>query len=164
MRKYLQNRHLTTIRPIAYDTCGTLDGFISSSSFQRQLESSVILLGEVISETEENNIINFIDNNIKVNALKRFRTKNYESSHWDKAISKYKELELELHYWDGKTKPVLERVQTLIERLCKTSKIDVKLASFNDLVAWNPPHIIDMSKEGEIYPHVDSIKRKLLFY
>lgn len=67
--------------------------------------------------------------------------KKYESSHWDKVIATYRELEKSR--WTPASQEVLQRVRDFISK------------DTNWLAAV---HVLDLDERGHIGPHVDSVK------
>lgn len=99
-----------------------------------QVATSMLVCPEFISENEERNLLNEVEN-----VLKRIR---YETSHWDDAITNYRETE---HLrWKPENALIVERVR---QTAFTSNARHIKYV-----------HILDISKEGFIRPHVDSVR------
>ncbi|KAB7495774.1 Alpha-ketoglutarate-dependent dioxygenase alkB-like protein 7, mitochondrial, partial [Armadillidium nasatum] len=98
------------------------------------VKRSFAVFHNFISEEEETNLTNEIEPHVK-------RLK-YEFNHWDDAIHGYRETEKSK--WSTKCFPILERVKKI---------------SFEDSENLIPHvHILDLSPDGVIKPHIDSIR------
>ncbi|XP_055951376.1 alpha-ketoglutarate-dependent dioxygenase alkB homolog 7, mitochondrial-like isoform X1 [Argiope bruennichi] len=87
-----------------------------------------------ISESEEENLMKEID--------PIFKRRRYEFDHWDGAIQGYKETEKA--DWNEENSKIIQRLQKLaFPAECKTLKL---------------VHVLDLSKDGYIKPHVDSVR------
>ena len=100
------------------------------------IQTEFVLYEDFITEKEEESLVHELEP-----ILKKIR---YESSHWDNAILSYRETE------KSRWTPVN---QALIERIKKLIFIPTGTVEPLDHV-----HILDLSKDGEIKPHVDSVR------
>jgi len=108
---------------------------------------AVKILPDVISQEEHDSIVDeLLFNHTEDFSLKRFRRRKYERDHWDAAIVGFKEIERPLSQWSSGNRIVLERVRGIISQ------------NSDPIQSWLEPHVIDLAKDGEILPHVDSIK------
>lgn len=165
-RRFFVNRYFSTIiEPIRLQN--EITSLFSSNEAKVQLEHDILHLKDVISEKKESEILRFIDTQkTDIYQLNKFRIKSYESNHWDKAISKYKEVELGLQLWPDEIQKTLKSILTTIEEVCSHLEIDLAKIKVtgndrkenNEVYSWLPPHIIDFAEDGEIFPHVDSVK------
>ncbi|KAL4237176.1 Alpha-ketoglutarate-dependent dioxygenase alkB 7 [Mactra antiquata] len=101
---------------------------------RQELEDSMLITTDFISEVEENQLFDEIEP-----YLKRLR---YEGSHWDDAIHDYRETERKV--WSEKNKSVIQRVRD------KAFPPGVPQLTY--------VHVLDLKKEGYIKPHVDAVK------
>ncbi|KAG5187259.1 hypothetical protein JKP88DRAFT_307445 [Tribonema minus] len=74
-----------------------------------------------------------------------FRRKRYEKGHWDAVITDYKESERADESWNQTNRDTIEQI--------RTSNVMPP-----GLGPWLPVHAIDLSAQGHIKPHVDSVK------
>ncbi|CAM9201698.1 unnamed protein product, partial [Chrysoparadoxa australica] len=73
------------------------------------------------------------------------RRKRYMQGHWDAVIQNYKETERHDWAWSPDNAAAIKAIR----ESCVFPP---------DLHAWKPVHVIDLSAEGFISPHVDSVK------
>ena len=122
--------------------------FKRSVANQTFLANHYRVIEDIVSESEESNLVSFLD--------MKFRRKRYEGAHWDSVISGFKESELyedEMLNEKNETTSIgqiVQRISTFVQR-----SYAIKDGSSPMMV----PHAIDLSEEGYIDPHVDSIKR-----
>ena len=101
---------------------------------------------------------------------RRMKRKRFEDGHWDSVISKYREIELTTPNEENSrlicTKDVddaLDDDSTILPDFAQTIlRTRNVLGSYvpheNAAVTWLPCHAIDLSKDGRLDAHVDSIK------
>lgn len=101
---------------------------------------------------------------------RRMKRKRFEDGHWDSVISKYREIELTTPKEENSrlicTKDVddaLDDELTILPDFAQTIlRTREVLGSYvpheNAAVTWLPCHAIDLSKNGRLDAHVDSIK------
>ena len=101
---------------------------------------------------------------------RRMKRKRFEDGHWDSVISKYREIELTTPNEENSrlicTKDVddaLDDESTILPDFAQTIlRTRNVLGSYvphqNAAVTWLPCHAIDLSKDGRLDAHVDSIK------
>lgn len=119
-----------------------------------------------ITEAEGNSLVE--------EAGRRFKRRRFENGHWDSVITGYREVELSTpddqyprQDFDAKGSGVvqaplyvraIQRTRRQLENYhfnnCRGSCGD---AAFNN-IRWLPCHAIDLSANGELKPHVDSVK------
>ncbi|GIY50993.1 alpha-ketoglutarate-dependent dioxygenase alkB homolog 7, mitochondrial, partial [Caerostris extrusa] len=87
-----------------------------------------------ISESEEKSLLTEIE--------PIFKRRRYQFDHWDGAIEGYRETEKEV--WN-------EENSKIIQRLCQ-------LSFPSDCGPMKHVHVLDLSKNGYIKPHIDSVK------
>ncbi|KPM09243.1 DUF3762 domain containing protein [Sarcoptes scabiei] len=96
----------------------------------------MFIVPDFVTEDEEQNLLQEIED---VFVRKRIR---YERSHWDDAIHDYREIE---HLnWSSKNQSIIERIRL---NAFKTNKKHIRFV-----------HILDVTKQGYIKPHVDSVR------
>lgn len=91
---------------------------------------------------------------------KRLKRRRFEEGHWDSVISKYREIELATpDEVDGSNSTIEDTPQyaKTIERTRDLLKSYVSSQSRNNMT-WLPCHAIDLSKNGRLDAHVDSVK------
>lgn len=105
-----------------------------------QIKQSMFIVPDFVTEDEEQNLLQEIED---VFVRKRIR---YERSHWDDAIHDYREIE---HLnWSSKNQSIIERIRL---NAFKTNKKHIRFV-----------HILDVTKQGYIKPHVDSVRVNLI--
>jgi alkylated DNA repair protein alkB family protein 7 len=107
---------------------------------QRLLHSQLYIHENIIDDNESNILCQWIDNKVK--------RKRYLSDHFDHVISNYKEFE----YINNNNND--DKIDTIMKRI---SQIVIQNSKINNIELLNP-HVIDLSEDGYIGPHVDSIK------
>ena len=86
--------------------------------------------------------------------LRRWRNRHYQSDHWDDVITGYKELERSLELWSAPNRDLLARAYEYVDAHAR--KVGVYAAS--EQFDWLPPHVVDLSPDGIIGAHRDSVK------
>ena len=107
--------------------------------YVRLLHSQLNVYDNVITDDESTALCQYIDN--------QFKRKRYQNDHFDHVIANYREFEYMNNNDNIKLEPIINRIRQIV---LQNSKIDnIELLK---------PHIIDLSEDGFIGPHVDSIK------
>ncbi len=99
----------------------------------------------------------------------RMKRRKFENGHWDSVITGYREVELPdepLSSWQSIDPENNCAVQSIIHKtrrhLEKNMIVDPTEKSVNDgspnNISWLPCHAIDLSAQGELNAHVDSVK------
>jgi len=107
----------------------------SNEDCLKELESSLSLIPDFISEEEESSLFD------EVNPY--LRKLRYEKSHWDDAIHDYRETEK--NRWDDKNSIVVDRLRDVAFQEGSTTPL-------------SHTHILDLSAQGFIRPHVDAVR------
>lgn len=106
----------------------------STKELQSCIKDDIILIPNFVSETEELNLLKEIE--------PRWRRLKYQNAHWDNAIHGYRETQMS--QWCPENQSILDK----IKKLCFEEQDNVK----------NQTHILDLSEDGFIKPHVDAVK------
>eukprot|EP00924_Labyrinthula_sp_SR-Ha-C_P004701 snap_masked-scaffold_1-processed-gene-8.16-mRNA-1 protein AED:1.00 eAED:1.00 QI:0/-1/0/0/-1/1/1/0/201 len=115
-------------------------------------EVGYLIKRDVISKKEEKSLLNFVLDEEGVDiSLQRFRLRDYEYDHWDRAIAGYKEFQRPTELWKEDCQNIIIKIEREILSTC----LEVNLPRPKMFL---PPHLIDLAADGEIYPHVDSVK------
>lgn len=82
----------------------------------------------------------------------------YQRGHWDAVILDYREFALDASYAPAAS--LNEIMDPIIRGLnVRHATHDSSIMSGDDAVTdWLPPHVIDLKAQGEIRPHVDSVR------
>mmetsp|Transcript_35068 Transcript_35068/g.55152 ORF Transcript_35068/g.55152 Transcript_35068/m.55152 type:complete len:220 (+) Transcript_35068:102-761(+) len=110
----------------------------SHENLRNSLQGDIRVFEEVVSTKEEESIVRELD------AI--FARKRYATNHWDGVIESYKESE-RLSWADEENHKIVQKIQRFI-----SGHVDFHFPGFL------PTHAIDLSEEGFISPHIDSIK------
>jgi len=102
------------------------------------LEHHLQVYQNVIDAAEEKQIVDFLN---PVLARRR-----YEGNHWDDVITKYKEIDLAKY-------PIPDQIQSIFDKIRNHIRKEVSFEK-----EFLTPHVIDLSKDGHIGGHVDSVK------
>ncbi|XP_026470788.1 alpha-ketoglutarate-dependent dioxygenase alkB homolog 7, mitochondrial-like [Ctenocephalides felis] len=98
--------------------------------------SNMIVLKEFVTPQEEENLMNELEPLLK--------KRRYEFDHWDNAIHGFREIEHKK--WNSDNDKILQRVR------------DVAFDKKSVENVLEHVHVLDLSKDGKINPHVDSIR------
>lgn len=104
-------------------------------------------------------------------AGRRLKRRRFENGHWDSVITGYREIEFStpddqyprqgLDIDNGATVPsyvkAIQKTRSHLENHHFNSRGDCADA-FSNNIRWLPCHAIDLSANGELKPHVDSVK------
>lgn len=91
--------------------------------------------------------INCDEENLLLNAFaKPLKRRKYEGNHWDDVISKYKEIQVIETNYQPEVQDIINKCKTIVSKALKKE------------INFLPPHLIDLAQDGQISPHVDSIK------
>ncbi|KAF7259776.1 Alpha-ketoglutarate-dependent dioxygenase alkB 7 [Paragonimus skrjabini miyazakii] len=107
-----------------------------------------IIKPEFISVEEEKNLVDELDTHL----LKH----RYQDAHWDYAITHYRETERK--NWRTINRSVIERLK---EFTAQTELPAPASCASADQVVLPHIHILDLAENGEIKPHVDSVRASL---
>ena len=83
----------------------------------------------------------------------KFRRRRYEGDHWDSVIVAYKETQLPSMmenpegYYPPILKSALQRIEAFLRKITQVENMEIL-----------PYHVVDLSNDGHIMPHVDSVK------
>lgn len=143
MYKYCN--HITTRFSSSVGTptlSSSIDSCTSASSDELKAKH-LQLYHDIITKDEEELLLLHFDT--------IFNRKRYEGNHWDDVIQKYKEIELNHNQTSIPidVNRIIAKISDIIKSNCSDSIPDMLLLS---------PHVIDLHSEGEIHPHIDSIK------
>lgn len=117
-------------------------------SSQRLLANHYRVIEDMVSEEEEQKLTIFLD--------LKFGRKRYQGAHWDSVISGFKETELyDNDLFDAPDE--CTQIGQIVKRV--TTFVQQSYAIREGASPMMLPHAIDLSEEGYIDPHVDSIKR-----
>jgi alkylated DNA repair protein alkB family protein 7 len=120
--------------------------------YKRLLHSQLYIHENIIDDNESNILCQWIDNKVK--------KKRYLSDHFDHVISNYKEFEYinnnnnDDNNNNNDNNNNDDKIGTIMKRI---SQIVIQNSKINNIELLNP-HVIDLSEDGYIGPHVDSIK------
>jgi alkylated DNA repair protein alkB family protein 7 len=95
----------------------------------------------IISIAEENALLEYLNNKLS--------RRRYQDGHWDDVIKRYKETEMNIDAPPGVV-AMNDRIRRLISRTV--------FGDEHDSVEFLPVHVLDLSHDGSIQPHVDSVK------
>ncbi|XP_014474166.1 PREDICTED: alpha-ketoglutarate-dependent dioxygenase alkB homolog 7, mitochondrial [Dinoponera quadriceps] len=123
------SRHVTNLNSDTKESDASL-----TKDWEVELHNTMKILPNFVSEKEEVTLIQEIEP-----YMKKLR---YEFSHWDNAIHGYRETEW--RKWNEDNSKILDRVR--------------KTAFPPEIAQLSLVHILDLSAEGWIKPHVDSIR------
>jgi alkylated DNA repair protein alkB family protein 7 len=126
--------------------------YVNLSNAPSHYDHSAVVYPGFLSEEEGQEIVKEVS--------KRMKRRRFEDGHWDSVISKYREIELatpnEVASLSGNTTDIPQYVNT-IERTRDLLKTYVSPQLTNQ-ITWLPCHAIDLSKDGRLDAHVDSVK------
>ena len=123
--------------------------------------SSAVVYPHFLTEAEEKAMIE--------EAGRRFKRRRFEDGHWDAVIKQYREVELptpddqfprqggvendDIEVYVPPFVKVIEKTRRHLENHHFN-----EYSSSNDSIRWLPCHAIDLSANGELTAHVDSVK------
>jgi alkylated DNA repair protein alkB family protein 7 len=144
---------------------------IDQASAPSDFGSSAVVYANVISETEADVIVSALGVKLKryacpqakralrhlvshrlLNQLSFFpcvQRRRYEQGHWDSAIVKYKETELDDEFLTPDILAIFDRLRVSLTE---------KHLACDGTVEWLPCHAIDLHADGQLNPHVDSVR------
>jgi alkylated DNA repair protein alkB family protein 7 len=105
---------------------------------------AVSILHPAISEEEHEALVAHVE--------PHFRRRRYQEGHWDSVITRYREVEIP----DSESYEAIQGIVAKIRR--HILSIDGEFRANQTKVSWLPVHAIDLSADGFISKHVDSIK------
>ncbi|GBG32680.1 Alpha-ketoglutarate-dependent dioxygenase alkB-like 7, mitochondrial [Hondaea fermentalgiana] len=115
--------------------------------------ADAVVFPDAISQEEHDALVEEILHGASDRAMRKFRKRKYQEDHWDAVIVGYKEIERAMPLWPPALASVLQRMQDFVQRY-----LEEHVERVNGPLEYLPPHIIDLAADGEIRPHVDSIK------
>eukprot|EP00985_Skeletonema_marinoi_P018353 scaffold10235_cov131-Skeletonema_marinoi.AAC.14 len=137
-------RYLTT-------SCGLPNpDYVNVSSAPSNYDNSAVVYPGFLSEEEGQSLVKEVS--------KRMKRRRFEDGHWDSVISKYREIELATpHEVDNESTIDAPQYAQTIQRTRDILKSYVSPQLANHM-KWLPCHVIDLSKNGRLDAHVDSVK------
>ncbi|KAL9181178.1 hypothetical protein ACHAXT_009983 [Thalassiosira profunda] len=88
-------------------------------------------------------------------ASKRLKRRRFENGHWDSVITGYREVELS----QDCSSPADQNDVPLFAKVIERTRSHIATHHLtNNKLLWNPCHAIDLSADGELTAHVDSVK------
>jgi len=137
-------RYLTTT------SCGPNPDYVNLSSAPSNYDNSAVVYPGFLSEEEGQSLVKEVS--------KRMKRRRFEDGHWDSVISKYREIELATpHEVDNESTIDAPQYAQTIQRTRDILKSYVSPQLTNHM-KWLPCHAIDLSKNGRLDAHVDSVK------
>ncbi len=103
----------------------------------RDILENVSVVQEVITERESQLLVSDCE--------KKLKRRRYEDGHWDGVIHSFREVTAV--QWSAASLEILEKVKSLLTQ--SRPELDGR--------PFLPPHVLDLSAEGYIRPHVDSV-------
>ncbi|KAK4468081.1 hypothetical protein MN116_008086 [Schistosoma mekongi] len=113
--------------------------------------NELYLKQDFVTETEESSMIDEVDSAL--------RKQKYQTKHWDYAIRNFREVER--RNWHATTNQlVIDRLKMITaENSDITTMVKAEVVPENiDQLVLPLIHILDLAENGEIMPHVDSVK------
>eukprot|EP00577_Skeletonema_sp_RCC1716_P022291 CAMPEP_0113429616 /NCGR_PEP_ID=MMETSP0013_2-20120614/32539_1 /TAXON_ID=2843 ORGANISM="Skeletonema costatum, Strain 1716" /NCGR_SAMPLE_ID=MMETSP0013_2 /ASSEMBLY_ACC=CAM_ASM_000158 /LENGTH=216 /DNA_ID=CAMNT_0000318339 /DNA_START=51 /DNA_END=698 /DNA_ORIENTATION=+ /assembly_acc=CAM_ASM_000158 len=137
-------RYLTT-------SCGLPNpDYVNVSSAPSNYDNSAVVYPGFLSDEEGQSLVKEVS--------KRMKRRRFEDGHWDSVISKYREIELATpHEVDNESTIDVPQYAQTIQRTRDILKSYVSPQLTNHM-KWLPCHAIDLSKNGRLDAHVDSVK------
>ena len=126
--------------------------YVNLTNAPLNYDNSAVVYPGFLSEEEGQSLVEEVS--------KRLKRRRFEEGHWDSVISKYREIELATpDQVDGSNSTIEDTPQyaQTIERTRNLLKSYVSPQSRNNMT-WLPCHAIDLSKNGRLDAHVDSVK------
>lgn len=137
-------RYLTTL------SCRPNPDYVNLTSAPSNYDSSAVVFPGFLSEEEGQSLVKEVS--------KRMKRRRFEDGHWDSVISKYREIELATpNEVDSDTALSHESYAQSIQRTRDLLKSYASPQLANQMT-WLPCHAIDLSKDGSLDAHVDSVK------
>ena len=125
--------------------------YVNLANAPSNYDNSAVVYPEFLSEEEGQSLVEEVS--------KRLKRRRFEEGHWDSVITKYRETEIATpNEVDGKsTIEDAPQYAQIIQRTRGLLKTYVSPQLRNHM-AWLPCHAIDLSKNGRLDAHVDSVK------
>ena len=149
LRCSLTRRYLTI-------SCRPNPDYVNLSNAAKDYDNSAVVYPGFLSEEEGQIIVKEVS--------RRMKRRRFEDGHWDSVISKYREIELATPY-DMRSHELLSgddidipQYAQIIQRTRNVLKTYVSSQSTDNEVEWLPCHAIDLSQDGSLDAHVDSVK------
>lgn len=123
--------------------------------------ASAVVYPGFVTEEEGNTLIK--------EAGKRLKRRRFEDGHWDAVITKYREVEMSIpneQYLQQQNTPnndISTGIQQYAE-IIQDTRMHISNNHFseeersNKIIQWLPCHAIDLSADGGLFAHVDSVK------
>lgn len=141
-------RYLTT-------SCRPNPDYVNLTNAPSHYDNSAVVYPGFLSQEEGQALVKEVS--------KRMKRRRFEDGHWDSVISKYREIELATPNevdsdasLSGNTSDIPQYVKT-IQRARDLLK-SYAPPQFTNQMTWLPCHAIDLSKDGRLDAHVDSVK------
>ena len=118
-------------------------------------KSSAVVYPKFLTEAEGKSFIKEVS--------KRMKRKRFEHGHWDSVIVGYREVELRIDddFSNGTTSDSLNDTSLFVNAIQRTRRhLEERhfLDRPNGCIRWIPCHAIDLSADGRLDAHVDSVK------
>jgi len=110
--------------------------------------SSAVVYEAFVSEQEGQSLANDL--------LDRLKRRRYEKGHWDAVITDYKEIELPAPILSEDSLTLIHRVRNQLAK--KHLNVEHHSHGNENDYEWLPPHGIDLKRDGNLKPHVDSVR------
>ena len=142
--RYVPRRSSTTA------SCTPNPDYVNLANAPLNYDNSAVVYPGYLSEEEGQSLVKEVS--------KRLKRRRFEDGHWDSVISKYREIELAtpVEVDSDSTIDFPQYAQT-IQRTRDLLQSYVYPQSINP-IPWLPCHAIDLSKNGSLDAHVDSVK------
>jgi alkylated DNA repair protein alkB family protein 7 len=145
-------------RYLATSSCRADPAYVDLTHAPTTYDNSATVYPEFLTEEEGHVLVKEVS--------RRMKRKRFEDGHWDSVISKYREIELTIPNEETNSRlfgAALDDESTIhpdfAQTILRTRNV---LGSYvpheNAAVTWLPCHAIDLSKDGRLDAHVDSIK------
>ena len=144
-------------RYLATSSCRADPAYVDLTNAPSTYDNSATVYPGFLTEEEGHALVKEVS--------RRMKRKRFEDGHWDSVISKYREIELTTPNEENSRQidAALDDESTILPDFAQTIlRTRNVLGSYvpheNAAVTWLPCHAIDLSKDGRLDAHVDSIK------
>lgn len=127
--------------------------YVNLANAPSNYDNSAVVYPDFLSEEEGQSLVEEVS--------KRLKRRRFEEGHWDSVISKYREIELATpHEMGSKSTIAIEDAPQYAQTIQRTRGLLKSYVSpqLRNHMTWLPCHAIDLSKNGRLDAHVDSVK------
>lgn len=144
-------------RYLATTSCRADPAYVDLTNAPSTYDNSATVYPGFLTEKEGHALVKEVS--------RRMKRKRFEDGHWDSVISKYREIELTTPNEENSrlVDDALDDESTILPDFAQTilrtrNVLESYASNQNAAVTWLPCHAIDLSKDGRLDAHVDSIK------